>query len=354
MNNYMCRVAMILGMLAYVPLCCAKIAKNADLPAWTWVLRKTFNDEEVLRNRDEKSIAFASGKVKQFSQLIFSWNAMRPEQGHFRFMVQARDKATGRWGKWHTMVDWGSSVQRSYSSKEKHAHYNYVRFDLNNGHYADAFRIKVAAVNHADLSLIKSLAVNVSNLRMFMSERGRKSLHRLPSIHVPEVPKISQRLIDHPDNGGMCSPTSCAMMAAYFMQASIDPLQFASNVYDQGLGVYGSWSMNVAHAYEQCEGKVLFAAARLASFKQLHQHLERGIPVVVSVRGTIKGAPKTYDKGHLLLVVGFDAHDRKVICHDPAWFSHEETEQRYPLDSFIGAWEASRRLAYIAEPIQKG
>ncbi len=341
------------ALICYLPDIDAKGA--AELPAWTWVLRKTFSDEQASDNKNKKNIAYASDKVKPFSQLIFSWNAMRPQEGHFRFMVQVRNKSTQRWGKWHTMVDWGASVQRSYSNNDgKFARYNYVRFDLERNHYADAFRIRACAVDGADLSLIKSFAVNVSNLRAFISERGKKSLYKLASTHVPEVPKFSQRLIDHPDSGGMCSPTSCSMITSYFKQEDVDPLAFAHNVYDQGLGVYGSWAFNVAHAYEKCEGKVLFAAARLASFKQLHQHLERGIPVVVSVRGLITGAPKTYDKGHLLLVVGFDAKERKVICHDPAWFSNEETEQRYPLDSFIRAWEASRRLAYIADPLQKG
>lgn len=350
MKNFLSILVIIAAPIVCAHSVCAKDA--SDIPAWTWVLRKTFTEEQAAANKHEKSIVFTSGKLHPFSQLIFSWNATRPTKGHFRFMVQARNKATQKWGKWHTMVDWGADVQRSYHSKDgKFARYQYVRFELEKNCFADAFRIKACSYDGADLSFIKSFAVNVSNLRAFVSERGRRSLYKLPSARVHEVPQLSQRVIDHPENGGMCSPTSCSMLTSYFKQEDVDPLSFAHNVFDNGLGVYGSWAFNVAHAYEHCDGKVLFATARLASFKQLHQHLQRGIPVVVSVRGSIAGGQKVYNKGHLLLVVGYDAKEKKVICHDPAWFSNEDTLRRYPLDSFIRAWEASHRLAYIADPL---
>jgi hypothetical protein len=76
--------------------------------------------------------------------------------------------------------------------------------------------------------------------------------------------------------------------------------------------------------------------------------LKQRVPVVVSVRGSIIGAPKEYNNGHLLLVVGYNAAGHTIVCHDPAAPTDEETLKEYPADSFMKAWDCSRRLSYIA------
>ena len=148
----------------------------------------------------------------------------------------------------------------------------------------------------------------------------------------------------------MCSTTSCSMLVSFLMNTMVDPLDFAQHSLDSGLNAYGSWPFNVAHAFELCGGKYFFSVARLPSFRELHHHIYRGIPVVVSVRGYLQGAPKVYSNGHLLLVVGWDAKRKQVICHDPAFKKSRKTLKRYDIASFLSAWERSHRLAYIAEP----
>ena len=86
-------------------------------------------------------------------------------------------------------------------------------------------------------------------------------------------------------------------------------------------------------------------------FDQLHKKLMVGVPVVVSVRGKLEGGQKDYNSGHLLVVVGWDAKRKSVICHDPAFYSNKKTLVRYKLKSFLRAWERSHRLAYIAESL---
>ena len=140
------------------------------------------------------------------------------------------------------------------------------------------------------------------------------------------------------------------MLHDYLTCQTNDPLNFADKSYDNGLRVYGSWPFNMAHAYELGDGRHFFYTARLQSFKSLHDVLKQKIPVPVSVRGAIIGAPKEYNNGHLLLVVGYNAHTHCVVCHDPAAPSDTETLKEYPIDSFIKAWDRSRRLAYIAMP----
>jgi hypothetical protein len=68
------------------------------------------------------------------------------------------------------------------------------------------------------------------------------------------------------------------------------------------------------------------------------------------VRGAIADAPQEYANGHLLVVVGYDAVDHAIICHDPAALTHEDTLKKYDLQDFVQAWERSRRLAYIIMP----
>jgi hypothetical protein len=141
------------------------------------------------------------------------------------------------------------------------------------------------------------------------------------------------------------------MLISYLLKKQIDAVSFANNVYDSGLCAYGSWPYNIAHAYECCQGNYLFSVTRLHSFKQLHDYLKKNIPVVVSVRGNIRGAPQEYVHGHLLVVVGWDQKNRKVICHDPAFATNEQTRVAYDAASFLAAWERSRRLSYITHVI---
>ena len=156
-------------------------------------------------------------------------------------------------------------------------------------------------------------------------------------------------MVDHPRNNGLCSPTSMSMVVETLTQRKVEPLLFSKYVYDEGLDVFGNWSFNMAHAFERSHKQALFYTTRLGSFAELHSLLKKDIPVAVSVRGAITGARKEYRNGHLLVVVGFDADTKKVICHDPAFDTHDQVNQKYDLHDFIVAWERSRRLTYKPE-----
>jgi Peptidase_C39 like family len=206
----------------------------------------------------------------------------------------------------------------------------------------------VQSVNQASLSNIEGLFINTINEKRFHSECSY-DFNKLPSIWLQEVPKKSQRLLNHSKSKEMCSPTSLSMLTEYLSGLSTNPLDVAKNVYDDGLQVYGSWPFNTAYAFELCKGSHYLFVQRLNSFKDLHQLLVSHIPVIVSVRGELKGAQKPYKNGHLLLVVGWDQNKKYVICHDPAFYTNEATLSRYHINDFIPAWERSRRLSYVAE-----
>lgn len=320
----------------------------AEQGAWTWNYSKLFSIYERRGNESRAESIFAKQQVPEFTQLIFSWNAQRPVKGFYSFHARIRDAKTKKWGAWHKMIDWGANVQKSYFTKSDGlSQYFHVRLEVERGQKADAFKIKLQSHDGANLGLVRRLAVNISDFELFIPEQLR-NLAYLVSTRIANVPQKSQMALNHPRSHELCSPTSSSMMTAYVCDCSVDPIDFANNAFDSGLNVYGSWPFNMAHAYERCSGSVYFSTIRYNSFADLHTILVQGLPVVVSVRGYIHGAPKPYPKGHLLVVIGYDAQSREVLCHDPACAADAQTQMGYPLESFLAAWERSRRLAYVA------
>lgn len=319
---------------------------------WTWLHRKMFTDTLRAANISKKSLVFTDETIAPFTQLIFSWNALRPEKGHFSFFAQVRDAATKKWGEWHTMADWGAGVQRSYMSKgDGFSSYAHVRLEIENKKSADGFRIKVEPRDSAHLGLLYGLSVTTSHFDLFKSESADEVAQKMKTIILSGVPKIAQFALEHEDNHRICSPVSCAMVVQYLTGEVKNPLDFASGVFDAGLSVYGSWACNVAHAFDVCRGSAYFCVKRCNSFLDIHKQLVRGIPSVVSVRGTLPGALKPFSQGHLMVIVGWDGVTRDVLCHDPAADEHHMVIKRYPLEDFLRAWERSHRLTYAIEPI---
>ncbi|HJZ23978.1 MAG TPA: C39 family peptidase [Candidatus Babeliales bacterium] len=344
----MVRIIMLL-LIWCMPLHSVNSDSSGD---WTWVHRKNFDEKVRVGNVNKKSLLFCQENVKPFTQLVFSWNAIRPEKGHFSFYVQVRDAHTKKWRTWHHMVDWGNNIQQSYVSKsDGFSSYIHVRLEIEDKKHADAFRIKVEPQKSASLSLIHSFSVALSDFTIFKAESHKNIDNSLQSVHVIGMPSIAQFALDHEDNSRICSPTSCAMLVDFLIGHTTDPLDFAAKAFDSGLNVYGSWPCNMAHAFEVCGGKFNFFVRRMNAFADLHQQLVQGMPVIVSVRGTLPGALKPFPHGHLMVVVGWDSESRDVLCHDPACESDTEVFKRYPLIDFLRAWECSHRLSYVVEPI---
>ncbi len=322
--------------------------------SWVRMYHKNFALMKEEKQK-EKILKFRKKDIAPFSQLLFSWNSLRPETGYFSFWIQARNSKTKEWGEWHKMIEWGEKIQRSYCSNNDNnfSHYAHVRLEIKKNILADAFNMRIIAHNGADLALLHSIFITLVNFNFFRSERENTTqLNQLTSIHVKGVPRIAQFAINHVHNNRICSPVSCTMLTCFLNNCRINPLDFALQVFDNGLDTYGSWPFNMAHAFEQCT-KINFFATRLNSFTELYKQLQRGIPAVVSVRGQLEGAPKDYPYGHLLLVVGWDKNKKQVICHDPAFKNKWQVLCRYPLESFLLAWERSHRLTYWAQPISK-
>lgn len=344
----------LLNYFFVIVLISAVYVHGQEVP-WTWLNKKQFTARERLMHKQVGQAVCSSSDVPLFTQLVFSWNAFRPVYGYFSFHVRVRDAATKCWSGWHKMIDWGNGIQRSYASKaDSIAQYHHVRLEVASPSKADAFAIRIESHEGADLSLVHACTVNCTDFTAFVSEVHSVESQPFSSILVHGVPVLSQFEVKHPRNDGLCSPTSCTMLTGYLLKKELDPHVFAESSFDHGLDQYGSWPFNTAHAFAACDGKVGFAVGRLNSFAGIYQRLMKGIPVVVSVRGALAGAPKTYPHGHLLVVVGYDAKVKQVLCHDPAAPTAAQAQQRYALTDFVRAWERSKRLSYLAEPMTRG
>ncbi len=324
---------------------------GAPAQSWTGHFQKIFRHPEPTKRLITISSSKEPWHVPHFRQLICSWNAHRPRRGHLRFFARVRNKATSQWLSWHKIAEWGSHTQKSFSNAAKGSSHHFVRLELDQDLLADAFEIKVHASHGAHLKDMAMVSVTVARPES-MAPESATHFKKLPSVLI-HCPAISQFLVDHPDAHRICSPVSSTMLVSYLTGKRINPISFAEKSYDHGLKVYGNWAFNAAHAFEQVQGSHYIAVARLGSWSDLHALLQKKIPIVVSIRGELAGAPKPYPEGHLLLVIGYNNRTQEVICHDPAQPEAALVKTAYALEPFLRAWERSHRLAYIARPAKR-
>ncbi len=87
--------------------------------------------------------------------------------------------------------------------------------------------------------------------------------------------------------------------------------------------------------------------ARFESFEKLYNNLKKGLPTVVSVRGTLPGAIMPYKEGHLIAVIGYDKESDCILCMDPAYLTDAETLVRYPRQDFLQACRSRGNIGYF-------
>lgn len=344
MKRYITRLIPIMVVVTSCLFSALKACENNK--PWCWVYTKEFASDEWHTQGPTKETVVEKKRVSPFTQLILSWNAYRPTHGHYIFWVQGRDAQTGTWSSWHKMMAWGSSMQCSYlSDADTIAQHHHVRFEACPGKKMNGFRVKVTAQNGANLQTLHALTIAYADLTNFTPEDAA-CYDGLPSVRIKKVPKRSQFALQHPEKHRLCSPTSCSILIEYLTRERCNMHTLAHGVFDEGLNSYGSWPFNMAHAFELCQGTHWWRVVRLNSFAQLHRMVQHGYPVAVSVRGSLRGAPKSYDNGHLIVIIGYDAATHSVICHDPACAYDKIAIRKYALADFLRAWEKSHRLAY--------
>jgi hypothetical protein len=289
-----------------------------------------------------EKVGIASG-----TQLVFGWNAHRPDVAQFTFFVRTRNAHNKEWSSFHKLVEWGGTSQTSFSNTAEFSKFLYARLEIDKNTDIDGFGIKIIASEPKILGLLAGVFVTVSNFKAFVAEKVPAEFFKKKYICVEDVPLISQILLMHPRSSGLCSPTSSAIVTSTLLKKSVNALEFSDYCYDRALDMFGNWPFSTAHMYEHAHEYAYMYPMRLASISALYNLIEREkCPIVVSIKGTIKGGAKPYPKGHLLVVIGFDPALKKVICHDPAFREINRVRCEYNIYDFIEAWERSNRMTY--------
>ncbi len=309
------------------------------------------------KQTDNKNFLIWQAKThEKFNELIFSWNAKRPEQGFVDFWVSL--KHGKKWSPWHKIAEWGANYQLTFANKKnRFVHTTHVRMQTQHNRLAQGFRIKAIFHNDAQKKSLHALFACCSHLKKF---RRSQAWFNKPSTMIRGVPKQSQRELNHYRAPAFCSPTCLCMMIDYFhkkiKRRGITPslpeyaVNFAENVHDMSyLNIYGNWLLNTAQAYDSAAGDIFFRTERLNSFNDIYRRLVNKIPVAVSVRN-LKGGFLPYKNGHFLLIIGWDKKNQCVICYDPAFRPSSKILKKYRLPNFLRAWGNSRNLSYIPLP----
>lgn len=277
-----------------------------------------------------------------FDELMISWNAVRPTEGKFLFYVSVK---INQWSPWLLYASWGEDGQSSFLSTTEEAPVRTYQdtLEVMERKKATAFRIKIVPVGLTNLSAIHGLHVYINNDK---KELENKELN-FNSITL-QVHGLSQMALDHLRNTDLCSPTSTTAVIRYLSNdQTIDPLLIAQQVWDSGFDIFGNWVFNVAQAAACLGNDWNCWVERLHGFNAIYYYLQKGNPVIVSVRGPLSGSAQPYSKGHLLVVTGYDAINQKVLCMDPAFPKDAETHVSYILSDFLQAWSRRGNVAYI-------
>lgn len=290
-----------------------------------------------------------------FSELILSWNASRPKTGKFTFYINVRHHG---WSGWQKIAEWGKSVQKTFgNTRNRYVHTKYVRLVTKRRRIGFEYQIKVVAEKGANIRRIKALFANVSNEKRF---RMQYPYTPFPSTQITGIPRQSQWHVNHKRRKDLCSPTSLSMIASYYTKKYNLPktettlrqktAKLADNVHDQSLDIYGNWIFNVAQAFQLTRGNILYRVERLNNFEELYNQIKNNRPVVVSIRGHLHGGAWPYKNGHLVVVMGWDKKNQRVLCIDPAFRNKKHMLRRYRIKDFVRAWGRSRNLSYITIP----
>lgn len=335
---------------------------------------------DVLRAGTASNIVFADGGLQlapgasegtfesaefplpAFTQLVASWNSTTPPGTFVELSVQV--KANGAWSRWFSYGKWSDNGANIGSVKEQRDELAALDVDLLQvlDGAADAVRFKL----HFSLHLSKA-GSDLANA--VVTPAGHDTGHQAgplvrlvaftytpaepvvrPYVHEDVALSVPTRAqLPVPDIGRIiCSPTSLAMVMAHYGHDE-QTEQVAAGAKDNGAGIYGNWSYNVAYA-----GEKGFTAwvERCNSFEDVKDYLKQGVPVIASIRTAkddpLPGAVMPYPFGHLLVVTGLaeDNGERFVLVNDPAAHSEDDVPRRYPLERFLQTW---RNIIYVIQ-----
>jgi hypothetical protein len=275
-------------------------------------------------------------RTTPFNWAVASWNGRGA-----RIEVELRATLPAGWSPWFTFGPWSDQGARHSVNGQKVEGVGRLSTDtLLLSSQARAWQVRVTLENAELTGLWVSTALTGEPApdEAFTAAWGTDL----------NVPMYSQMV--YPNGGNTwCSPTSLAMVMAYWGQPESIPDTVVPGVYDSVYEGHGNWPFNTAYA-----GARGFEAYvdRLRSFADLEREVAGGFPVIASVsysKDWLENAPINQTGGHLLVVRGFTA-EGDVIVNDPAASDDSGVRLVYRRDLFRRAWLGRAGVVYRIRP----
>ncbi|HEY8348020.1 MAG TPA: peptidase C39 family protein [Symbiobacteriaceae bacterium] len=274
--------------------------------------------------------------TEPFDWAVASWN------GRGKLIeVQVRTAVGDEWGPWFSYGRWSEGPERCSLPEQVvpgvgRMDTDTLRLERPADRWQMRIRLQQAAVKRVFLATARAGTI-------CEEEPCREAW----GVDLP-VPCRSQML--YLEGGrAWCSPTSLAMVMAYWGRHESIPQQVAPGVYDSIYQGHGNWAFNVAYAATR--GFVAYVD-RFRSLADLERRIAVGIPVIASVayqRTWLPNAPIDFTSGHLLVVRGFTTRG-DVIVNDPAAAPDERVRLIYRRDLFRRAWLERGGVVYLIWP----
>jgi hypothetical protein len=327
-----------------------------------------------------------------FNELVSSWNATTPTGTWVQVEVQPQ-LDDGHVAKWYILGRWSSddySFHRTSVGGQGNAD-GFVSIDtwFAKDHPAIAYRLratlyrKVGASSGPTLTRLSAIASDLTNQKGSFPSKTTMTGNAGIDLGVPQYSQeIHHGDFPQYDNGGeaWCSPTSTAMVVAYWSQYSVThstrdyrptPTEYswvtaalpspphqdpwvdytAREVYDYHYNGAGNWPFNAAYAASR---GLVADVTQLHNLAEAEPFVRAGIPLVASVAwnsNKLDGGIKSTN-GHLLVIEGFSADGSKVIVNDPASLDDSVVKHAYDREQFERAWiPASGGIVYLIRPV---
>lgn len=248
-------------------------------------------------------------------RLVLSWQALAPEGTWLEFELRARPAGHTAWSAWVPAGRWGPAT-RAASGGRRAAGRAVLDVDTliaaGGLRFAEAqYRVHLHSAG-SNPPLLAGVAL------LAFTPGAPPPLARVQSAawgRVLDVPERSQLAEDPALAREICSPTSLAMVLAYYGR-DLPVRAVAEVVFDHHARIYGTWPLNTAFASSL---GVPMVVDRFERMEQLEEEIIAGRPVVISHRwspGQLRGAPLPASAGHLIVVAGF-TDEGDVVVNDP-------------------------------------
>lgn len=295
------------------------------------------------------------------SSVVASWAADTPDGTWLE--VEARARQGEAWTKWYTMGVWaaGTSVVRRHNAGEQGDADGRVETDdllLNRPASAVQLRLALFTTDPDLTPRVRRLSVVATAAAADPDDGPGAAAQPYRQAWGVDLPVPERRQNDFPDGGGWCSPTSVAMLMAYWADRTGNgewdrPVpEVAAGVRDYEYGGTGNWVFNTAYAASL--GLDAYVT-RFDSLAGVEQWIVAGVPVAINIEfeeGELDGAPMPSSDGHIIVVRGFDRRGNPIV-NDPAGRADQGENVRIVYDraQLERAWQGRPAgTVYIIHP----